>query len=529
MKCKYCKAELESNSSICPKCGKDNLKDELKGFKIAALSMVCIVMLFLLVCMVNYGITGEFLPDWMVVTEEERMEAKMDVVVATMGEHKMTNRQMQLYYWMSAYSFDTVVDLKKPLDEQVYDKETGKTYHTFFLEEAVETWQEVMLLADAARAANYELPEEIIDQLDSLEYDLDQMAYYYGLDSGDALIRLQYGRGCGFDTYYEYCAEYYLGHMYWTEWTENLEVSDQQIEDYFTSNEEALKNDYQLSITKEFGNLVSLRNILIPVEKVEVEGEDGKKTKVEDWDGCKTKAEEVYNLWLNGERTEESFIALVKEHSKDTATNKKEGLLTDMYPGSMREIDVRHILFFPEGADSSNITSMNWPEEAWEAAKSKAELCLETWLNGEKTEESFAELAKKESEDGSAPNGGLYADVVMGQMVKAFEEWCFDTSRKTGDYGIVKTDYGYHVMYYVGGDDAADEWLFDDARQEGDVTIVKTDAGYEIFYISDLEAAWVRFSRYGAQGELAQKELEKICADNPTNVAWNKIVIWSAT
>ena len=35
MKCKYCKTTLVSNSSVCPSCGKDNLKDDLKGLKIA--------------------------------------------------------------------------------------------------------------------------------------------------------------------------------------------------------------------------------------------------------------------------------------------------------------------------------------------------------------------------------------------------------------------------------------------------------------------------------------------------------------
>lgn len=34
-------------------------------------------------------------------------------------------------------------------------------------------------------------------------------------------------------------------------------------------------------------------------------------------------------------------------------------------------------------------------------------------------------------------------------MVDPFDEWCFDDARKAGDTGIVKTDYGYHVMYYV--------------------------------------------------------------------------------
>ena len=35
-------------------------------------------------------------------------------------------------------------------------------------------------------------------------------------------------------------------------------------------------------------------------------------------------------------------------------------------------------------------------------------------------------------------------------MVTAFNDWCFDTARQPGDTGVVKTEYGYHVMYFVG-------------------------------------------------------------------------------
>ena len=34
-------------------------------------------------------------------------------------------------------------------------------------------------------------------------------------------------------------------------------------------------------------------------------------------------------------------------------------------------------------------------------------------------------------------------------MVEPFEDWCFDETRAAGDYGLVKTKYGYHVMYFV--------------------------------------------------------------------------------
>ena len=35
-------------------------------------------------------------------------------------------------------------------------------------------------------------------------------------------------------------------------------------------------------------------------------------------------------------------------------------------------------------------------------------------------------------------------------MVRNFNDWCFDKSRKPGDTGIVESDYGVHVMYFVG-------------------------------------------------------------------------------
>ena len=69
---------------------------------------------------------------------------------------------------------------------------------------------------------------------------------------------------------------------------------------------------------------------------------------------------------------------------------------------------------------------------------------------GEQTEDAFAALAAENSTDtGSSEDGGLYENVYKGQMVEPFEAWCFDESRQSGDTGIVATDYGYHVMYFV--------------------------------------------------------------------------------
>jgi parvulin-like peptidyl-prolyl isomerase len=35
-------------------------------------------------------------------------------------------------------------------------------------------------------------------------------------------------------------------------------------------------------------------------------------------------------------------------------------------------------------------------------------------------------------------------------MVEPFENWCFDEGRKEGEVGMVETEFGYHLIYYVG-------------------------------------------------------------------------------
>lgn len=119
----------------------------------------------------------------------------------------------------------------------------------------------------------------------------------------------------------------------------------------------------------------------------------------------------------------------------------------DMY------VDVRHILVQVEGGTTDEEGNTTYSDEEWAACEAEAQAILDAWLAGEKTEDSFALLANEKSEDpGSNTNGGLYEDVYVGQMVEPFETWCFDESRAYGDYGLVQTSYGYHVMYFVGSE-----------------------------------------------------------------------------
>ena len=113
-------------------------------------------------------------------------------------------------------------------------------------------------------------------------------------------------------------------------------------------------------------------------------------------------------------------------------------------------IDVRHILIVPQGGTTGEDGTTTYSEEEWETARVEAQGILDLWLEGEATEESFGALANEHSFDSDGTDGGLYTDVYEGMMVTEFNDWCFDAARVVGDYGLVRTTYGYHVMYFSG-------------------------------------------------------------------------------
>lgn len=120
---------------------------------------------------------------------------------------------------------------------------------------------------------------------------------------------------------------------------------------------------------------------------------------------------------------------------------------------------VRHILVAPEsGSNSSSSTSekAEYTDEQWAAAKKKADSILAKFNKTDKSEYEFAKLAEQYSTDSASTSsgsndsfGGLYESVTLGQMVPDFEKWSIDDSRKYGDTGIVKSDYGYHIMFFI--------------------------------------------------------------------------------
>ncbi len=144
-------------------------------------------------------------------------------------------------------------------------------------------------------------------------------------------------------------------------------------------------------------------------------------------------------------------------------------------------VNVRHILFSTKDLQ----TGADLTDDEIAQKKKDAEACLKEWQNGDKTEDSFAELAAQYSEDtGSSSNGGLYSNVVPNTMVKEFNAWIFDANRKAGDVEIVETDYGYHVIYFVsaGGQyyDAVIRAELAEKQFEEEATALLDSADYQV-------------------------------------------------
>ena len=97
----------------------------------------------------------------------------------------------------------------------------------------------------------------------------------------------------------------------------------------------------------------------------------------------------------------------------------------------------------PESVRASHILLMTKDKD--EAAKKAAKTKIDELLKRARAGEDFAALAKANSEDGSASQGGDLGPFPRGQMVPEFDKVAF--SLKPGEISeVVTTEFGYHII-----------------------------------------------------------------------------------
>ena len=429
------------------------------------------------------------------------------------------------YYYGEMVS--TYLDPSKPLDEQVLSEET--TWHDYILGELESSLVYITALYETAKAENFELPEIYAGELTALPDDLKKAAEEYGAAEEDYLVAL-YGEGMNYDTLYKMTEINLLANAYAEAENSKMESSDEEVKALYNEN----PNLYDTVKFRFFENYY---------------GEDGTLS-AED---AKAQAEEIAAA-TTSEEFKDKILAVVSEEEKESYTSDEATLISalsydglnivelrdwlfdgkrvsgetfvmddsdyqsyiavmflDRSSADYNTVAVRHILIQPEKGENGEAT-----EEAWEKAKEKADEIYQTYIDGEKTEEAFAELAKEHSSDGNASTGGIYHGIFKGQMVASFNDWCFDESRKPGDTDIVRTEYGYHIMYFSAYEDSHLRALLDSEVINGkfDTWLEGISTGYSMEKTEAFELVGGMIDDIFATEQARQEALEAETKEN---------------
>lgn len=404
-------------------------------FKIVLMILAGLILLLSLSVVIYWGITGvsDFNEGVQSLTKlvtpkqndvyykksysvsDEKANKTTDRVVATVADTQLTNGLLRIFYWMDVYDYlesDSYyaiysgLDYSVPLDEQSCMENNG-TWQQFFLEQAINKWHHYQALTLLAEEEGFELSASLQEDLDSLRENMAQTALDEGISGLDSLIQADLGAGCTYRDYEDYMRIYYTGYSYLTEKMDAIKITQEDLQTYYDAHHEELAVD---GISKDSGNVV----------------------------------------------------------------------------------DVRHILVAVEGGTENEDGDIVYSEQEWETCRQEAQKILDEWLAGHATEDRFALLAGQYSADeGSNANGGLYTSVNENSgFVPEFIEWCMDDDRRIGDYGLLQTEYGYHVMYFSGS-----------------------------------EAQWVRTCRDRLLNEKGTQLLDDITARYPMDIQYKKIAL----
>lgn len=422
------------------------------------------------------------------------------------GDTKISAAELNHYYMdtvnqfmnqFSNYLSLTGLDSTKPLDEQIQDEETNTTWADYFLQDATKRMKSVYAVYNDAVAQGYTLSDTAKTQLDMTVSNMAAYAKIYGYPDANSYIKAVYGQGCNEETYRQYAEIQLIASEYAKDHSESLTYDDAALRAAEAENFNAYSSYsyhsyfvgashyYEGGTTDADGKTTysdeEKQAGLKAAEKAAQDLLDQKPATAEEFDkaigamsiNADTDAKstvfdrvlysqigQIFRDWVtDAQRTAGDMTVIPNEtettNEDGTTTKTVTGYYVVMFDGSTDNtfplVNVRHILVPYEGGTTGENGQKTYTDEEKAAAKTKAEELLAQFTSGETTEDAFAALAKENSTDGgSKENGGLYEDVYPGQMVRNFNDWCFDESRKPGDTGIVESDYGVHVMYFVG-------------------------------------------------------------------------------
>ncbi len=404
----------------------------------------------------------------------------------------------QQYQGMGSQYFDTTVS---PSEQEYTGEDAG---------EDVETWADYFrycaherafliktayndAMSEEAKKAGFSLTDEQKKTMeDDIKENIETLSEYaknndYALDN---YIAKTQGEGLNEKLYKELCQRDYIA-QYYLEWYQQNaadEITDKDVAAYYKEHRAEIDNASIRYFTVSYastddgsGETYTKKEAKSIADKFKAEAKNEKSFVA----AAKKYAPKAYkdayadNSATLAENLNKTSLSSISEELADwvMSTKRKAGNIS-VFDAKEQEAyyvimitapahkntstagaDVRHLLVQAETtAENSKGETVSLSKDKidqnFATAKNEAETLLKQWEDAGATEEKFIEFVKKHTDDtASAETGGLYEDITSeSNYVPEFLNWAL-AKHKKGDTGLVKTDYGYHIMYYVGAEE----------------------------------------------------------------------------
>ena len=434
-----------------------------------------------------------------------------------MDEVRNTYSQWQEAYGDSVALYASMMgmDVTKPIDEQVYDDETKQTWAGLFLETALEKIKSDYALYNKAMEDNFKLSEEDQESLDAISSTLELYATYSGYKNADQYLRAIYGYGSDVESYLNYSKISTIASAYYNENKDALKYDEKQIDEYekdkfdnystfdyvsyyvsassylaggtkdengnttYSDEDRATALAKAESIAKDLAASADVEALDKAIAALEINKDNKNAASTKNTALAYTSIPtDTLKAWLASADRQPGEVGMVVNESVTTDADGKETKTTNGYyvvifqkrDDNLRLLaNVRHILVSFEGGTTDSSGNKVYSDTEKAKAKTEAEALLKQWQEGDANNDSFVELVKKNSDDSSASTGGLFEDIhANSPYVDSFKNWAIDPERKANDAGVIESEYGYHVMYYVGDGELTyrDYMITEDMRTE---------------------------------------------------------------
>ena len=440
---------------------KEEKEKEKKEERIS--TAVGIVFLVALVCLVasfpirTYLATHE---TYVVINGEEVNKVEFDYAYNTSKNNYIT----QYGSYLSYFGLDT----SKDLSTQMYSETL--TWQDYFEQNAVESLKQNKALMAEAKAAGFTY--DTTDEYNTFKETIKTSAAAAGV-SDKEYVRSIYGSYATMGRIEEYVKNDMVMNAYYQKLQEDNAPSDDEIQSYYEENKATYDSvDYRLT-TIEADLPTEPTELADPVEETAADttgSTDGtaatdstQDTAYQPSDAEIAKAMEDAKVLADDAEQTVAKDGEAHENEKKSSVNY---LISDWLFDDARKAgdttvitnDNSHCYYavafekrYLDETPSADVRVIIPTEDK------TGEEILEEWKNGAATEDSFAELCKKYTQDTSAvENGGLFEQVTKTGMTEELSNWIFDSSRQAGDTVAITVSDSTYVLYYIGQDQP--EW-----------------------------------------------------------------------